>query len=140
MVLAICLILLPALSFAVDEMYHGGSYDGYAMNNDVVDSSLPVSLTSFTATACDGKVILHWITESEIENLGFNIYRSTNSNVKFLIINDELIPGAGNSSQRHEYEYVDKGLTNGVTYRYKLEDVDYSGEHRITRSRIRHTD
>ena len=91
------------------------------------DNSLPVTLASFTATADDGQVTLRWITESEIENLGFNIYRSANSNVKFLMINDELIPGTGNSSSRHEYEYVDKGLTNGATYWYKLEDVDYSG-------------
>ena len=45
----------------------------------------------------------------------------------YVTINDELIPGAGNSSQKHEYEYVDKGVINGITYRYKLEDVDYSG-------------
>ncbi|MCK4297825.1 MAG: T9SS type A sorting domain-containing protein, partial [Candidatus Marinimicrobia bacterium] len=63
-----------------------------------------------------------------IENLGFNIYLSTKYNDQFSIINDQLIPGAGNSSQRHDYEYVDKGLTNGVTYWYKLEDVDYSGK------------
>jgi len=99
----------------------------YILGATTSDNSLPVELTSFTATAGDGKVTLNWITESEIENLGFNIYRGAKSNVKFLIINDELIPGAGNSSQRHEYEYVDNGLTNGVTYWYKLEDVDYSG-------------
>ena len=99
-----------------------GAYEYY--DND---GSLPVELTSFTATAGDGQVTLRWYTESEIENLGFNIYRSANSNVKFLMINDELIPGAGNSSSRHEYEYVDKDLTNGVKYWYKLEDVDYSG-------------
>ena len=93
----------------------------------IMDLSLPVELTSFTATAGDGVVTLRWTTESEIENLGFNIYRSTNYNVKFLMINDGLISGAGNSSTRHEYEYVDNGLTNGVTYWYKLEDVDYSG-------------
>ncbi|MCK4639966.1 MAG: T9SS type A sorting domain-containing protein [Candidatus Marinimicrobia bacterium] len=91
------------------------------------DGSLPVELTSFTATSGHGQVTLKWTTESEIENLGFNIYRSTNPNVEFLMLNDELIPGAGNSSSRHEYEYVDKNLTNGVTYWYKLEDVDYSG-------------
>ena len=99
--------------------------EGSDSNSDV---TLPVELTSFTATAGDGKVTLHWITESEIENLGFNIYRSTNSNVKFLMLNDELIPGAGSSSSRHGYEYIDKGLTNEVTYWYKLEDVDYSGK------------
>ena len=91
------------------------------------DGSLPVELSSFTATTGDGEITLKWVTESEIENLGFNIYRSASSNVKFLIINDELIPGAGSSSRRHEYEYVDQDLTNGVTYWYRLEDVDYSG-------------
>ena len=70
---------------------------------------------------------MKWFTESEIENLGFNIYRSTKYNDQLSIINDQLIPGAGNSSQRHEYEYADKELTNGITYWYKLEDVDYSG-------------
>ena len=91
------------------------------------DGSLPVTLTSFSATAGDGKVTLNWITESEIENLGFNIYRSTKYNDQLSIINDQLIPGAGNSSSRHEYEYVDKYVINGVKYWYKLEDVDYSG-------------
>ncbi|MBU4446678.1 MAG: T9SS type A sorting domain-containing protein [Candidatus Marinimicrobia bacterium] len=35
--------------------------------------------------------------------------------------------GAGNSSQRHEYEYVDKDVSNGITYWYKLEDLDFAG-------------
>jgi len=28
---------------------------------------------------------------------------------------------------RHDYEYTDYDVINGVTYRYKLEDVDYRG-------------
>jgi len=103
----------------------------YILGTTSSDNSLPVELISFTSTTGDGQVTLRWTTESEIENLGFNIYRSINSNPpaggQFLIINDELIPGAGNSSKRHEYKYVDKGLINGVKYWYKLEDVDYSG-------------
>lgn len=122
--LLIYLIMLPCLAFA---QYTGGSYDGYAMGTSTSDISLPVTLTSFTATAGDGEVTLRWVTESEIENLGFNIYRSTKYNDQFSIINDQLIPGAGNSSQRHEYEYVDRDVTNGIKYWYKLEDVDYSG-------------
>jgi len=95
------------------------------------DNSLPVGLSDFQAIAGNGKVTLKWITESEIDNLGFNIYRSTKYNDQLSMINDQLIPGAGNSSQRHDYEYVDKGLTNGVTYWYKLEDVDYSGNTKL---------
>jgi len=99
----------------------------YLSWEDGEDVSLPVELTSFTATAGDGKVTLKWVTESEIENLGFNMYRSLNSNRQYTIINNQLIQGAGNSSSRHEYEYVDRDVTNGIKYWYKLEDVDYSG-------------
>jgi len=91
------------------------------------DNSLPVVLSSFTAIAGDGQVTLRWVTESEVDNLGFNILRSLFENRDYQQINVELIPGAGSSSIRHEYEYVDKGLTNGIKYWYKLEDVDYSG-------------
>ena len=99
----------------------------YLSWEDGEDVSLPVELSSFTATSGHGQVTLRWITESEIENLGFNIYRSIHLNSQYTIINNQLIPGAGNSSSRHEYEYVDKDLSNWVKYWYKLEDVDYSG-------------
>ena len=112
--------------------YNSTSYDSKVTSpSSDPDYPLSVELNSFTSTAGDGKVTLKWTTESEIENLGFNIYRSTKSNVKFLIINDELIQGAGSSSSRHEYEYVDKGLTNEIKYWYKLEDVDYSGNTKL---------
>ena len=39
-------------------------------------SATLIELTSFTATPKAGKVILQWITESEINNAGFNIYRA----------------------------------------------------------------
>ena len=92
------------------------------------DQSLPVTLTSFTATPGNSKVTLNWITESEVENLGFNIYRSLYSNEQFTIINDQLIPGHGNTSSRHEYQYIDRNVINGIEYWYQLEDVSYAGE------------
>ncbi|RKY54995.1 MAG: hypothetical protein DRP89_04140, partial [Candidatus Neomarinimicrobiota bacterium] len=96
------------------------------------DISLPVTLTSFTATPGNAKVTLNWITESEVENLGFNIYRSLYSDPpaggQFTIINDQLIPGYGNTSSRHEYQYVDRNVINGIEYWYQLEDVSYTGE------------
>jgi hypothetical protein len=124
----------------------GGSYDSpnytqssytfkdgyyYTIASTSADNSLPVELADFKAIAGNGQVTLRWTTESEINNLGFNIYRSTKSNGQFSIINDQLIPGAGTSSNRHEYEYMDENVKNGVTYWYKLEDVDYSGNAKI---------
>ena len=117
--------------FNIDLCYKGGSYDGSDVSEQLTDSSLPVELSSFTATAGDDQVTLRWNTESELENLGFNIYRSTNSNVKFLMINDQLIPGSGNSSTKHKYEFIDLYVKNGITYWYKLEDVDFAGNKKL---------
>ena len=39
------------------------------------DFSLPVQLSSFTARAGDNEVVLRWITESERDNAGFEVYR-----------------------------------------------------------------
>lgn len=95
------------------------------------DQSLPVSLQDFNAIPGNGKVTLSWITESETENLGFNLYRGVNKNGKFLMLNAELIAGHGSTSERHDYSYVDKNVVNGVTYYYKIEDVDYAGKTKL---------
>ena len=56
--------------------YTGGSYDGYGVGTSGSDISLPVELTSFSASVDrSGAVALEWVTESEIENLGFILER-----------------------------------------------------------------
>ncbi len=104
----------------------------------VTDVSLPVTLTSFTATVGDGEVILRWVTESEVATLGFNIYRAQGEERKdergepedteYVKINSELIPGAGTSTVRHSYSFIDRGVDNGTTYFYRLEDVSLDGK------------
>ncbi len=89
------------------------------------DVGLPVEISRFDALPGDRKVTLHWTTESEIDNKGFNIYRSLSADGIFSKVNEELIPGAGNSYMRLDYDYTDKGLTNGLEYFYKLESVSY---------------
>ncbi len=96
--------------------------------DEIEDVSLPVTLTSFTATPGNAKVTLNWVTESEVENLGFNIYRNLYSDEQLSIINYQLIPGHGNTSSRHEYQYVDRNVINGIEYWYQLEDVSRAGE------------
>jgi len=102
------------------------------------DVSLPVTLVSFTATVGDGEVILRWVTQSEVANLGFNIYRAQGEETKeesgepqdteYVKINSELIPGAGTSTVRHSYSFTDRGVDNGATYFYRLEDVSLDGK------------
>ncbi|RMI01318.1 MAG: lamin tail domain-containing protein, partial [Calditrichaeota bacterium] len=90
-----------------------------------VDTPLPVELTSFTATAGDGEVILRWVTESEVQNLGFEILRAMEASEVYQQIG--FVDGQFTTTQRTEYEFRDERVVNGVTYRYKLVDVDVFG-------------
>jgi hypothetical protein len=95
------------------------------------DITLPVELTSFSASTEDNKVILTWVTQSEVNNLGFEVYRSGEENGNYVLIatyeNNESLQGAGNSNAAREYTYEDGFVTNGETYWYQIADVDYDG-------------
>ncbi len=86
-----------------------------------------VKLTAFTATAGDAAVDLFWQTGSEVNNLGFNLYRSASADGRFERINAALVPGLGNSPEGARYSYRDSGLVNGRAYFYWLEDVETTG-------------
>jgi len=91
------------------------------------DVSLPVTLSFFTAIPIDSGVKLKWRTESEVGNIGFNIYRSETKDGKFIKLNDKLIPGAGNSAMPNDYYFTDKTAIKGKQYYYYLEDVSVDG-------------
>lgn len=96
------------------------------------DSHLPIELTSFTAVGGDAQVSLKWVTQSEIDNQGFILERSTEKAGSYQQIasyeTNNTLKGAGNSSTRQVYKFVDNGfLINGETYWYKLIDVDVNG-------------
>ncbi len=92
-----------------------------------VYETLPVELSSFTARTGNGAVTLHWATQSEIDNLGFHVYRALSEDGKYERLTADLIEGAGNSAAKQEYSFADVRLTNGITYWYKLEDVAFDG-------------
>lgn len=74
-----------------------------------------------------GAITLIWRTESELDNYGFNIYRSDSENGPFEKINKEIIPGHGTTNEPHEYKYVDTECIVGKRYYYYLEEVDLKG-------------
>jgi hypothetical protein len=86
-----------------------------------------INLSTFIATPKASKVILQWSTESEIDNAGFNPYRSESENGEYIEINDSLIPAQGSSTQGASYEFIDNDVQNRKTYYYKLEDIDLNG-------------
>ena len=93
----------------------------------VCSATTAVELTSFTATGLDREVLLNWETGSEIKNLGFHLYRSTSEEGPYGRITASVIPGLGSSPEGAKYAHRDSGLVNGVTYYYKLEDIETTG-------------
>jgi hypothetical protein len=93
-----------------------------------VDNPLPVTLSSFTAVF-DGEVpVLHWETASEINNSGWNVYRSVEQQASgSMQMNSVLIEGKGTIAGAAQYEYIDLcDYDYDLFYYYWLESVDYS--------------
>jgi hypothetical protein len=91
------------------------------------DNPLPVELTNFTAEPSFNKVVFNWVTASETENLGFNIYKKLVNESEWKIVNKSIIAGRGNASEESAYQFVDADIRSGATYNYKLESVSYNG-------------
>ncbi len=95
------------------------------------DITLPVSLMNFSASGSADGVQLSWSTASEIQNLGFEIYRSAQQNGGFQLIgsyeNNPDLRGAGTTNVQNDYAFTDQSAAPGETYWYRLADVDFSG-------------
>lgn len=78
------------------------------------------------------EVTISWTTESELDIIGFNMYRSQSPYGPFGKVNEVLIPPAADPSVGGSHSYVDYDVESGITYYYQLETVDRYGN--ITRS------
>ncbi len=100
-------------------------------------SPLPVSLSSFRPVRdkATGEVVIRWITESELNNAGFNILRSETKEGEFKVINVKgLIAGHGTTSEKHVYTYTDTTAKPNIVYYYQIEDVSLNGERTTLRT------
>ena len=91
---------------------------------------LPVSLSKFRPVRNQetGHVDIQWITESELNNAGFNILRSETKNGEFKVINVKgIIAGHGTTSEKHVYTFTDTTAKPNVVYYYQIEDVSING-------------
>jgi len=102
-----------------------------AIPPSLTDISLPVELSTFSAVGVNGKVTLSWSTESEINNLGFEVYRAPEEEAAYILLSSYAtnpdLKGQGNSNSQHEYSYIDESIEPETTYWYKLADVDFNG-------------
>ena len=106
---------------------YSSSVDGTTLK--LQDSPMPVKLQSFTYSVTGRKINLIWITSSEENNAGFEIYRidaSKNSNDPGNWINAGFVQGKGNTNNTTEYNFSDSKLSAGK-YNYKIKQIDYNG-------------
>ncbi len=93
------------------------------------NTPLPVELSFFRPTALeDGKVVIQWTTESELNNAGFNILRSDSRDGEFKQVNEQMIQGKGTTGERSAYKWTDTSAKPGAVYYYQIEDVSFAGE------------
>jgi hypothetical protein len=93
---------------------------------------LPTAVTLLSLTAEPGirEITITWETATELDNLGFNLYRADSADGPWTQLNASLIrslvpPG---SPVGAVYGYEDSTIRAGITYYYRLEAVDVYGQ------------
>ncbi|MFH1011024.1 MAG: T9SS type A sorting domain-containing protein [bacterium] len=98
-------------------------------SSGTVEGPLPVELTTFEALGGDGQVTLHWRTESELDNDHFVLYKRKAGDETFGVLTQ--VSGRGTTTEPHDYEFVDRWVQNGITYEYRISDVDMTGRETV---------
>ena len=120
-----------------DSTYYGASTDIGSPGWRGDGSPLPVSLSSFRPVRdkATGEVVIRWITQSELNNAGFNILRSETKTGDFKVVNIKgIIPGHGTTSEKHVYTWTDTSAKPNVVYYYQIEDVSLDGNRTTLRT------
>jgi hypothetical protein len=102
------------------------AYELQIVLNDESGQTLPVVLTSFTATPMvDGKVRVDWVTQSETNLSGFRVLRNTVAEISTAMAVSPLIE-ATNTSATVVYSFMDSEVPgNGIYYYWlQIEDLD----------------
>ena len=96
----------------------------------VKGGALPVELSMFypARDRLTGAVVIKWETQSELNNAGFFVKRSTARKGPFTVINPTMIAGAGTTSEKQSYTYTDTSAKPNVLYFYQIEDVSLDGK------------
>jgi hypothetical protein len=102
--------------------YEGGSNDGFSVTL-AFNIPLPIQLVSFEAGVEGNFVQLLWATASELNNNFFTIDRSSDGQ-HFESIGK--VDGAGTTSLRRNYSFLDKNPYQGRSY-YQLRQTDFDG-------------
>lgn len=114
------------IQFAGNRMWVVGT-DGMIIRG-YADPTIPVELTSFTATVNGSSVTLYWTTATELNNRGFEIHRFNRNDNEWETIG--FVPGSGTTTEPKSYSFTDDlSHTLNLTHilRYRLKQIDFDG-------------
>ncbi len=71
---------------------------------------------------------IKWVTASELDNFGYDVYRGDSKEGPFECLTDEPIVGAGTTDEPTYYRYVDDTIDPYETYWYYVESISLHGD------------
>jgi hypothetical protein len=112
-------------------------FDGFGSINidEAINYTVPVELTRFSASVQNNNVNLIWRTETEINNLGFDIERKAISNSPKDGINNEwekigFVPGHASTTNPQNYLFQDDiSMVSSTKLAYRLKQIDFDGNY-----------
>ena len=133
-------VLASASPITGTRLYRGDVF--YGASSDIgtpgyrTGGALPVSLSKFRPERLKetGEIVVRWITESELNNAGFNILRSDKRDGEFTKVHFRA--GQGTTTERTVYEWKDTSAKPNVVYYYQIQDISLDGE--VTTLRTTH--
>jgi len=104
-----------------------GNESGFS---NMVDISVPVpvELSTFSIQVRNNDAFLEWTTETESNNMGFELQRSIDGE-QFVKIG--FIEGNNTTVVKNSYRFMDEDLKIG-TYYYRLKQIDLNGDYKFT--------
>ncbi len=83
-----------------------------------------------TGSEHEYKNTLKWSTASEVDNFGYDIYRSTREDGPFTRVTENMIEGAGTTDLISQYQFTDRNIDPHKTYYYYIESISVDGKRR----------
>ena len=95
------------------------------------EDTLPVELSNFRAELdFQNRIQLMWVTQSEVNLLGYYIYRNNEDDVTTAELISPLIT-ASNTTSTQLYVFTDTSVNEAGNYHYWLQCIDYKGNEKF---------
>ena len=127
---SLCLLLV--LSLAWPSLALANEYGYTEKNWEPPNAPVVVIIQEYYVAFSVNHALIHWETASELDIIGFNVYRANNPQGERTQINSSLVPSQVSGIPIGAiYEITDENVEPGVTYYYWVEVVAVGYEYMI---------